>query len=80
LGISLLSLNLIYLFSIKVIPHPQKVHKGGEDAYFANKKYVNRFLTNFLNKFSVLAVADGVGGWAEYGVDPALYSKELCRQ
>jgi len=52
-------------FGIKVIPHPEKVHKGGEDAYFANK--------------NVLAVADGVGGWAEYGVDPALYSKELCR-
>jgi protein phosphatase PTC7 len=27
----------------------------------------------------VLAVADGVGGWAEMGIDPGLYSKELCR-
>ncbi len=28
--------------------------------------------------WSILAVADGVGGWADHGVDPALYSKELC--
>jgi serine/threonine protein phosphatase PrpC len=32
-----------------------------------------------LFKKSVIAVADGVGGWAEQGIDPALYSKELCR-
>jgi len=25
-------------------------------------------------------VADGVGGWAEQGIDPALYSKELAKQ
>lgn len=34
-----------------MIPHPEKVHKGGEDALFADKK--------------ILVVADGVGGWAE---------------
>jgi protein phosphatase PTC7 len=27
----------------------------------------------------VLLVADGVGGWAESGVDPALYSKRLAK-
>jgi len=27
----------------------------------------------------MLCVADGVGGWAEYGVDPGLYSKELVK-
>jgi len=27
-----------------------------------------------------LAVADGVGGWAEVGVDPGLYSKKLCKK
>jgi serine/threonine protein phosphatase PrpC len=27
----------------------------------------------------MVAVADGVGGWADSGVDPALYSKQLCR-
>ena len=26
-----------------------------------------------------MAVADGVGGWNEVGVDPALFSNELCR-
>lgn len=34
-----------------MIPHPEKAHKGGEDAYFADKL--------------LLAVADGVGGWAD---------------
>ena len=27
----------------------------------------------------LLAVADGVGGWNDHGVDPAKYSRELCR-
>ena len=27
----------------------------------------------------VIAVADGVGGWNDVGVDPALFSRELCR-
>lgn len=27
----------------------------------------------------MLCVADGVGGWAQYGVDPGLYSKELVK-
>ena len=27
----------------------------------------------------MVAIADGVGGWADSGVDPALYSKQLCR-
>jgi len=27
----------------------------------------------------MVAVADGVGGWADSGVDPALYSRALCR-
>lgn len=27
----------------------------------------------------MLVVADGVGGWNNQGVDPALYSKELCK-
>ena len=25
-----------------------------------------------------MAIADGVGGWAESGVDPANYSRRLC--
>lgn len=27
----------------------------------------------------LLAVADGVGGWNDVGVDPALFSRELCK-
>jgi protein phosphatase PTC7 len=27
---------------------------------------------------NLLAVADGVGGWAESGIDPANFSKRLC--
>ena len=27
---------------------------------------------------NLLAVADGVGGWNSRGVDPALFSRELC--
>ncbi len=26
----------------------------------------------------IIAVADGVGGWKDYGVDPSKFSKELC--
>ena len=55
-----------FTYSQFVIPHPDKVYKGGEDAYYSSSK--------------VLAVADGVGGWARHGVDPALYSKKLCSE
>jgi len=48
-------------------PHAAKVHKGGEDAYSISSDKL------------LLSVADGVGGWAESGVDPALYSKNLCK-
>ena len=26
----------------------------------------------------LIAVADGVGGWNDHGVDPGLFSRELC--
>ena len=45
-------------------PHFAKKAKGGEDAAC--------ILQN------LLAVADGVGGWAESGVDPAIFSRRLC--
>lgn len=48
-----------------MIPHPSKEEKGGEDAFFISPCGL------------YLGVADGVGGWAEIGVDPGLYSKEL---
>ncbi|XP_031400746.1 probable protein phosphatase 2C 26 isoform X3 [Punica granatum] len=49
-----------------LIPHPNKIDKGGEDAY----------LVSTFNG-GVLAVADGVSGWAEQKVDPSLFSREL---
>jgi len=52
-------------FSVCSIPHPAKEEKGGEDAYFISREA------------GVFGVADGVSGWAELGVDPALYSSEL---
>lgn len=50
-----------------MIPHPAKAHKGGEDAYSISEDN------------TLLTVADGVGGWAEQGVDPAKYSRALCK-
>lgn len=49
------------------LPHPDKAHKGGEDAWFISEDG------------SAFGVADGVGGWAEHGVDPAEYARELMR-
>lgn len=49
------------------IPHPAKIAKGGEDAYFLS------------DDMKVMGVADGVGGWGDIGVDPALYSKSLMQ-
>jgi len=48
-----------------IIPHDDKRHRGGEDAAASNQ--------------SVIVVADGVGGWAEMGIDPGIFSKELTR-
>ncbi|KAJ6391084.1 hypothetical protein OIU77_025144 [Salix suchowensis] len=47
------------------LPHPDKEETGGEDAHFicADEQAVG--------------VADGVGGWADHGVDSGQYSREL---
>lgn len=45
-------------------PHAEKKYKGGEDALSMTR--------------NLLAVADGVGGWANSGIDPARYSRKLC--
>lgn len=50
---------------IALNPHPAKRHKGGEDAATVTETFI--------------AVADGVGGWAESGIDPAKYSRTLCK-
>mmetsp|Transcript_3643 Transcript_3643/g.6375 ORF Transcript_3643/g.6375 Transcript_3643/m.6375 type:complete len:390 (+) Transcript_3643:323-1492(+) len=47
------------------LPHPGKKNDG-EDAYFVTECG------------SSLGVSDGVGGWAEIGVDAGMYSRELC--
>ncbi|KMT05380.1 hypothetical protein BVRB_7g175120 [Beta vulgaris subsp. vulgaris] len=49
-----------------LIPHPNKIERGGEDAFFISSY-----------NGGAIAVADGVSGWAELNVDPALFSKEL---
>ena len=49
-----------------MIPHPEKAYKGGEDALYANNE--------------ILSVADGVGGWADQGIDPANFSRKLCEK
>lgn len=50
-----------------VIPHPAKVDKGGEDAFF--------IATNG----KAVGVADGVGGWSMHGIDPAIYAKSIMK-
>ncbi|KAJ1691325.1 hypothetical protein LUZ63_015480 [Rhynchospora breviuscula] len=50
---------------VRLIPHPRKIETGGEDALFVS------------GENGVLAVADGVSGWAERNVNPALFSRQL---
>ncbi|KAJ7558379.1 hypothetical protein O6H91_04G036600 [Diphasiastrum complanatum] len=50
------------------LPHPEKEKKGGEDAYF------------IASTEQVVGVADGVGGWADVGVDAGQYARELMAQ
>jgi len=44
---------------------------SGQDAYFVARVGQDSDVTAF-------AIADGVGGWTEYGVDPADFSHALC--
>ncbi|KEF59485.1 uncharacterized protein A1O9_04329 [Exophiala aquamarina CBS 119918] len=44
---------------------------SGQDAYFASRVGKDSDVTAF-------AIADGVGGWTEHGVDPADFSHGLC--
>jgi protein phosphatase PTC7 len=46
-------------------PHPAKQYTGGEDAFFVSEEYAS------------FGVADGVGGWAAAGIDPAEYPRKL---
>lgn len=47
------------------LPHPDKVKTGGEDAHF------------ICEEKRVIGVADGVGGWADVGVDAGIYARLL---
>ncbi|XP_022948286.1 probable protein phosphatase 2C 26 [Cucurbita moschata] len=49
-----------------LIPHPNKALTGGEDAFFVSSY-----------SGGVIAVADGVSGWAKENVDPALFPREF---
>jgi len=53
-----------------MLPHPDKVHKGGEDSYFIAENEES-------SGISGVGVADGVGGWADLGVDAGEYSRLL---
>ncbi|EPB74305.1 hypothetical protein ANCCEY_06607 [Ancylostoma ceylanicum] len=37
------------------------------------------FISRFKNTF-VVGVADGVGGWRKYGIDPSQFSRKLMRE
>lgn len=58
-------MGAVFRQAASMIPHITKRDKGGEDAYVSRE--------------DLLVVADGVGGWAESGVDPGLFSKALVR-
>lgn len=47
------------------LPHPDKVATGGEDAHF------------ICEDKGVIGVADGVGGWADVGIDAGEYARRL---
>lgn len=51
-----------------MMPRPDKVATGGEDAFFIAADGVS------------IGVADGVGGWGDVGVDPAQHSRLLMSQ
>lgn len=58
--------NFFFLHSFACSkPHPRKENTLGEDSYYIS-------LTN-----KSVGVADGVGGWSEWGIDSGAFSREL---
>jgi protein phosphatase PTC7 len=51
---------------VSSIPHPEKVHRGGEDASFVSVDG------------KAMGVFDGVGSWQDIGIDPGLYARSLA--
>lgn len=62
---TLLAKNLQLVSGSCYLPHPDKEETGGEDAHF------------ICADEQAIGVADGVGGWADYGIDSGQYSREL---
>eukprot|EP00878_Enallax_costatus_P008709 GHUV01009103.1.p1 GENE.GHUV01009103.1~~GHUV01009103.1.p1 ORF type:complete len:488 (+),score=119.48 GHUV01009103.1:162-1466(+) len=58
-------IRLLFQSGAAMLPHPDKAHRGGEDSFF------------IADHQSAIGVADGVGGWAEIGVDAGAYARLL---
>ena len=56
--------TLVLASGAAMLPHPSKVHTGGEDAYF-------------IACGGWFGVADGVGQWSFEGINAGLYAREL---
>ncbi|VAI08880.1 unnamed protein product [Triticum turgidum subsp. durum] len=56
--------TLVLASGAAMLPHPSKVHTGGEDAYF-------------IACDGWFGVADGVGQWSFEGINAGLYAREL---
>uniref|UniRef100_A0A7S0WYH8 Protein phosphatase n=1 Tax=Chlamydomonas leiostraca TaxID=1034604 RepID=A0A7S0WYH8_9CHLO len=56
---------LVLISGAYVLPHPDKMAKGGEDWFYVSESMRS------------IGVADGVGGWAEIGVDAGAYARQL---
>jgi protein phosphatase PTC7 len=56
---------LLLTTAAALLPHPDKAYRGGEDWYF------------IASHQQASGVADGVGGWAEVGVDAGAYARSL---
>ncbi|KAF6146939.1 hypothetical protein GIB67_036658 [Kingdonia uniflora] len=61
-----LRLELSFSVGAHLIPHPNKIDKGGEDVFFVSSY-----------QGGVIGVADGVSGWAERNIDPSLFPRDL---
>ncbi|KAF8072688.1 protein phosphatase 2C [Scenedesmus sp. PABB004] len=59
------AIRLLLQSGAAMLPHPDKAHRGGEDSFF------------IADHQAAVGVADGVGGWAEIGVDAGAYARLL---
>lgn len=51
-----------------------------EDAHFVLNVHLPDEKHNEIKRFTYMGVADGVGSWREYGVDPRLFSRRLMEE